>query len=338
MEDSVAQSTEGFVEKPQNLEKQSSGNAADGTKKGTESAKTGVTEASLLLAPAASIIKKTESTGGVTLSSSLTKATVSSSLRNSKSISVTRRNSTGGASEKSSTSTTRSGSNISTTSGKKTTIRSVVEPVRRSAPELRRSSLPSVATKPTSKASLSETRKSVPVSSANRNLTTSTGSSINKSETVKKSSIRPTLSVSSSSKKVTTLSPDSSSSSSTRKTVSKISSPSARSPSFSGGLRAGALSSSLDRSSNLSGRRKPTTPESRDSRLIVLPQVEMKAGDDVRLDLRGHRIRSLNANGLNLSSNLEFVYLRDNLLATLEGVEILKRVKVDFFGIVHKLT
>lgn len=328
MEDSVAQSTEGFVEKPQNLEKQSSGNAADGTKKGTESAKTGVTEASLLLAPAASIIKKTESTGGVTLSSSLTKATVSSSLRNSKSISVTRRNSTGGASEKSSTSTTRSGSNISTTSGKKTTIHSVVEPVRRSAPELRRSSLPSVATKPTSKASLSETRKSVPVSSANRNLTTSTGSSINKSETVKKSSIRPTLSVSSSSKKVTTLSPDSSSSSSTRKTVSKVSSPSARSPSFSGGLRAGALSSSLDRSSNLSGRRKPTTPESRDSRLIVLPQVEMKAGDDVRLDLRGHRIRSLNANGLNLSSNLEFVYLRDNLLATLEGVEILKRVKV----------
>ncbi|KAA8519385.1 hypothetical protein F0562_013641 [Nyssa sinensis] len=60
----------------------------------------------------------------------------------------------------------------------------------------------------------------------------------------------------------------------------------------------------------------------------MLPQVEIKAGDDVRLDLRGHRIRSLNANGLNLSPNLEFVYLRDNLLSMLEGIEILKRVKV----------
>ncbi|GLT68500.1 hypothetical protein SLA2020_407220 [Shorea laevis] len=93
-------------------------------------------------------------------------------------------------------------------------------------------------------------------------------------------------------------------------------------------VRAGSLSSSLDRSSSLSGRRKAGTPESRDSRFIVLPQVEMKAGDDVRLDLRGHRVRSLKASGLNLSANLEFVYLRDNLLSTLEGVEILTRVKV----------
>lgn len=56
--------------------------------------------------------------------------------------------------------------------------------------------------------------------------------------------------------------------------------------------------------------------------------MEIKAGDDVRLDLRGHRVRNLNAGGLNLSPNLEFVYLRDNLLSTLEGVEILTRVKV----------
>jgi hypothetical protein len=60
----------------------------------------------------------------------------------------------------------------------------------------------------------------------------------------------------------------------------------------------------------------------------MLPQVEIKAGDDVRLDLRGHRIRTLNASGLNLSPNLEFVYLRDNLLSTLDGIEILTRVKV----------
>jgi Leucine-rich repeat (LRR) protein len=47
-----------------------------------------------------------------------------------------------------------------------------------------------------------------------------------------------------------------------------------------------------------------------------------------RLDLRGHRIRSLTSGGLHLSPNLEFVYLRDNLLSTLEGIEILNRVKV----------
>ncbi|GJS36247.1 uncharacterized mitochondrial protein-like protein [Tanacetum coccineum] len=40
-----------------------------------------------------------------------------------------------------------------------------------------------------------------------------------------------------------------------------------------------------------------------------------------RLDLRGHIIRSLKANGLNLSPNLEFVYLRDNLISSLEGIE-----------------
>jgi hypothetical protein len=59
--------------------------------------------------------------------------------------------------------------------------------------------------------------------------------------------------------------------------------------------------------------------------------VEVKAGDDMRLDLRGHRIRSLTSGGLHLSPNLEFVYLRDNLLSTLEGIEILNRVKVSKF-------
>ncbi|KAG2296584.1 hypothetical protein Bca52824_043253 [Brassica carinata] len=48
----------------------------------------------------------------------------------------------------------------------------------------------------------------------------------------------------------------------------------------------------------------------------------------MRLDLRGHRIRSLTSGGLHLSPNLEFVYLRDNLLSELEGIEILNRVKV----------
>ncbi|KAK9267176.1 hypothetical protein L1049_009596 [Liquidambar formosana] len=162
-----------------------------------------------------------------------------------------------------------------------------------------------------------------------RSLRSSTGSDVIKNEIAKKPSIKPALSVSSSSsRRVTSSSLDSSGSSTVRKAVSKVSSSSARSPSVTSGSRLGSLSSSLDRSSSLSGRKKAATPESRDSRFIVLPQVEIKAGDDVRLDLRGHRVRSLNASGLNLSSNLEFVYLRDNLLSTLEGVEILKRVKV----------
>lgn len=87
-------------------------------------------------------------------------------------------------------------------------------------------------------------------------------------------------------------------------------------------------SMSTDRISNLSNRRKSLTPDSKDSRLITLPQVEVKAGDDVRLDLRGQKVRSLDSSVLNLSPNLEFVYLRDNKLSTLAGIEILKKVKV----------
>ncbi|GLT64986.1 hypothetical protein SLA2020_374440 [Shorea laevis] len=217
---------------------------------------------------------------------------------------------------------------LATTNSRKTDTKSGSElnSVRRSLPELRRSSLPSVATKPPSHSSLSETRKSVPASPS-QSLSTSTASDSSVLKTVKKSTIKPVLSPSPSLKKVAS-SADSTGSSASRKTASKISSPSVRSPTVSSGLRAGSLSSSSDRSSNLSGRRRSAAPESRDSRFIVFPQVEIKAGDDVRLDLRGHKIRSLNASGLNLSPNLEFVYLRDNLLSTLEGVEILTRVKV----------
>eukprot|EP01018_Ginkgo_biloba_P031074 Gb_01915 [translate_table: standard] len=85
---------------------------------------------------------------------------------------------------------------------------------------------------------------------------------------------------------------------------------------------------STDRTSSFSNRRKSLTPDSRDTRFIALPQVEVKAGDDVRLDLRGQKVRSLDSSVLNLSPNLEFVYLRDNKLSALVGVEILKRVKV----------
>lgn len=243
----------------------------------------------------------------------------SGSSRISSSVAVIRRNSTGGLPEKPSIPALK-GANSGGSVAEKKSGPSVSGPVTRSLPEFRKSPLPSVITK---------TKKADTVSSVDRSLRKSTSSEATKHDPVRKSYMKPTLSGSPAySKRISSSSLDSTGSSTTRKTVSKVSSPSARSPSITSGLRGGSLSSSLDRSSSLSGRRKSATPESRDSRFIVLPQVEVKAGDEVRLDLRGHRVRSLNANGLNLSPNLEFLYLRDNLLSTLEGIEIVKRVKV----------
>ncbi|CAK7350155.1 unnamed protein product [Dovyalis caffra] len=302
---------------------QSSANTMEIAMKVSKTTKPTISDTSNLLAPTGSVRKKTEPKNSSVSSSKVTTTTPSS--RKTNSVPVTRRNSTGGVPEKQSVSTTKR-QNTTTVSGEKTNA--VSDPVRLSLPHLRRSSLPS--TKPTIRtSSVSETRKSVPT---DKSLRSSTGSGLSRPQTVKKSSVKPTLSVSSSSssssRRVTSTSLDSTGSSISRKTISKLSSPSARSPSISSGWRTGSLSTSVDRTSNLSGRRRAGTPESRDSRLIVLPLVEIKAGDDVRLDLRGHRVRSLNASGLNLAQNLEFVYLRDNLLSTLEGIEILKRVKV----------
>ncbi|KAJ0081731.1 hypothetical protein Patl1_11266 [Pistacia atlantica] len=327
MEGPLVQPGEDPLKKLPSEEKQSSVSSVESVKKVPKLGKPSGAVTSRVAAPTSSSSrKKTDLKSGSEPGSRLTKPTVSASLKTSNAVPVVRRNSTGGVPEKSLTSTAKQTS-VGSTVGKKTTS-SPSESVRRSLPELRRSSLPSDVTKPTSsRVSSSEARKSVPVSPVGRSLSKSTESEA-KQGTVKKASIKPALSVSSSSRRVSSASVDSSSSSVSRKKISKVSSPSARSPSISSGLRTGSLSSSLDRSSNLSGRRRAGTPESKDSRFIVLPQVEIKAGDDVRLDLRGHRVRSLTASGLNLQPNLEFVYLRDNLLSTLEGIEILKRVKV----------
>ncbi|KAL9346290.1 hypothetical protein Peur_061143 [Populus x canadensis] len=266
-----------------------------------------------LLTPIGSIRKRTEPKNSSDSSSNVTAKNASSC--NTKSVPIARRNSTGGVPEKQPVSSTKR----QNTSGK---TNAVSDPVRRSLPELRRSSLP--PTKPMVRTgSVSETRNSVPMDKC---LRASTGSGVSRLE---KPSVKPALpassSSSSSSRRVISTSVDSTASSMSRK---KLSSPSARSPSISSGLRAGSLSTSRDRSFNLTGRRRAGAPESHDSHFIALPLVETKAGDDVRLDLRGHKVRSLNASGLNLAQNLEFVYLRDNLLSTLEGIEILKRVKV----------
>lgn len=279
--------------------------------------------------------KKTEiksvSSGNLTgTKSTLTKSTVSSASRTSGSVSVTRRNSTGGFHEKQSTSLMKQkqDATVSTAAGKRPSS-SLSDPVRRSLPELRRSSLPPVSSRITPRSSVSAVRSSVPVSPVATSPRTSSTSDSTKPDSLKRTSMRSSLSSASSGKRVPSTSLDSTgSSSSVRKSVAKVSMPSARSSSVSSGSKSGSLATSTDRNSVLSGRRKAGTPESRDSRLIMLPQIEIKAGDDVRLDLRGHRIRSLNSGGLNLSPNLEFVYLRDNLLSALDGIEILKCVKV----------
>ncbi|XP_039006552.1 187-kDa microtubule-associated protein AIR9-like [Hibiscus syriacus] len=328
MEDPDVQPGEDLVIKPLNFDHQFAESPAESVSKVAKPRKFSEAAETKVSTPANSTRKRSDPRNGSELSSGFAKSTVSSSLRSSSSAAAPRRNSTGGMYEKSSASSARLQNNASSTAGKKTTTLSATESVRRSLPELRRSSLPSVAPKPTSRANLPETRKSVPVSLVGRSLSTSTASDSSFQKTVRKSSVKSSLSASSSLKKLTSSSLDSTASSTSRKTISKVSSPTTRSPAVSSGLRAGSLSTSLDWSSNLSGRKKAVTPDRRDSRFVVLPQVETKAGDDLRLDLRGHRVCSLNASGLNLSPNLEFVYLRDNLLSTVEGVEILTRVKV----------
>ncbi|XP_022748727.1 187-kDa microtubule-associated protein AIR9-like isoform X2 [Durio zibethinus] len=311
MEDPGAQPGEDPVVKPLHLENPFAESRAESLKKVTKSGKSSEAAKSKVSTPA--------------------RSTVSSSLRAYISVAVTRRNSTGGVPEKSLATSARQQNNAGILAGKKPSTPSTpsaTELVRRSLPEVRRSSPSSVTTKPTFRANLSETRKSVPVSPVGRSLSTSTASDTIIQKTVRKSAVKPALSASSSLKKITSSPLDSTASSTSRKTISKVSSPTTRLPTVPSGLRSRSLSSSLGRNSNLSGRKKAVNPESRDSRFIVLPQVEIKAGDDVRLDLRGHRVHKLNASGLNLSQNLEFVYLRDNLLSTLEGVEILTRVKV----------
>lgn len=111
------------------------------------------------------------------------------------------------------------------------------------------------------------------------------------------------------------------SSGSTRRVSSNASVPSPRSVTSNAARKLGTQASSA-----ASNRRKSSTADSRDSRFMMLPQVDLKASDEVRLDSRGHRVRSLKQ--LRLSHALEFVYLRDNLLSSLEGIEILKGVKV----------
>lgn len=187
-------------------------------------------------------------------------ATKRSGSIGSSASSVPRRNSTGGLPQTQRSSLSSDGRIKPAT--KTVRDKTVTEPVRKSLPEIRRSSISALhAGKPVA---------ATPVGSSLRT------SAVSGSEVVKKPLSKPALSRD----RVGSSTVDGS----VRKTVGKVSSQSlsARSPTVSGGLRAGSVSSSSDRSSGLSGRRKvTTTPDSRNSRLIVLPQIEVKASDDL---------------------------------------------------------
>lgn len=235
--------------------------------------------------------RKIEAKGGAGSSSneirsSLTKPTVSSVSRTSGSVPVTRRISTGNLPEKQPMSFTKRQSSDGVVGGKRSSSLAS-DPLRRSLPEIRRSSDSSIGAKPAIRQSISETRKSIPISPVARTPRTPTSSESSKQDSSKKTSVRSTQSSVSSIKRISSPSVDSTGSSRTaKKPVTKVSPNSARSPTFSSGSKYGSLSTSLDRSSSLSGRKKLGTPESRDSRLIMLPQVEVKAGDDVVRILR----------------------------------------------------
>ncbi|XP_052179549.1 187-kDa microtubule-associated protein AIR9 [Diospyros lotus] len=326
MDDISVQSGEDPVEMPQKTELHKS---AETVKRTPKTLKPNSTAARRDSGATGTTRKKMEAKNSSELSTPGAKSAAikSSSSRSTNSVPLSRRSSTGGLPEKQSLSVTKRQTSVSSIADKRASPLAS-EPLRRSLPEVRRSSLPAVASKTMARSSISETRMSapsVPVVQTSRPLPTSNAK---KQDLGKKPSVKPSSSSVSSSKRLPSSSSDSTASSSTKRVLSKVSSSSPRTPSGTNGPKGGTFSSSKNRSSGLSSRGKVATPESRDSRLIMLPQVEIKAGDDVRLDLRGHRIRSLTTSGLNLSPNLEFVYLRDNLLSMLEGVEILKRVKV----------
>lgn len=93
-------------------------------------------------------------------------------------------------------------------------------------------------------------------------------------------------------------------------------------------LISGGLASRRHSASSLPVQQIPSTPSRRKSDPRSLQQVDSKAGEDVRLDLRGQNLWRLDNNHINLTPKLEFVYLRENKLSSMSGLEILRRVKV----------
>ncbi|XP_064970578.1 187-kDa microtubule-associated protein AIR9-like isoform X1 [Musa acuminata AAA Group] len=307
------------VKKPQSSTASEQSTAVDVLKKSSKMVKpSGRTPTARISSTVSSIKKRTEGADQTGLRVRRSKSTLTKSAGSLNAASWQRRNSTGCIALKLPSSATKRQENGTSIDGKKKAS-SVSEHGKRRSLESRLSLLPSVIPKVPSSVARSETLKSSPVSRLSSK-SDSTEADLTRNPLVKPSTV-------SSLRRFTTSSVDSPNGcSSLRKVDSNVSSPSGRSPSVTSSFKLGSMSASIDRGSSLSGRKKTLTPESRDSRFMMLPRVDVKAGVEMRLDLRGHRVRSLNA--LTLSPILEFVYLRDNLLSSVEGIEILKRLKV----------
>lgn len=209
-------------------------------------------------APLLSARKKFQSTKAPDsdkFTSRISRPTISSSISMSK-----RRNSTGEVLEKQIGVTQKRLGGMGSLSGKKTT--STTEPIKNNSGGRRASLLPSTNLK-----------SPVPVmKNTSFNSQSSPKQTNSRLDSVRKSSSK--------SSKDSSLS-NSNGRNSFRKTISNVSSPSSISSSVASSPKLGSLSSSINKSSRLVGRRKVSTQESHDSRLIMLPQIEFKAGDDL---------------------------------------------------------
>ncbi|KAL0363622.1 UNVERIFIED_CONTAM: microtubule-associated protein AIR9 [Sesamum calycinum] len=341
MEVSMVQSSEDPVEMHRNTEPQQSDTRDSVTQLHAlqleeKPSVEGVKKAGKVLKPNATTTPKSTGTGGASKrkieaktggdSSSnearptLTKPTMSSASRTSGSVPATRRSSTGGLPEKQPIMITkRQSTDVGLAAGKRTSSLAS-DPLRKSLPEIRRTSASSIA-KPAIRQSVPETRKSVPISPVAKTPRTPTSSDSSKQDSSKKTSLRSSQLSVSSVKKISSPSLDSTGSSgSIRKSITKVNSLSARSPTVSSGSKSGSVSTSLDRSSTLPGRKKVGTPESRDSRLIMLPQVEAKAGDDVVLDLSFNDFKGPGFEPLENCKALQQLYLAGNQIISLKSL------------------
>ncbi|CAK9872005.1 unnamed protein product [Sphagnum jensenii] len=86
--------------------------------------------------------------------------------------------------------------------------------------------------------------------------------------------------------------------------------------------------SSLNGSLSKSTSRLVTLPPPPPVVESVKPAAAVGGDADVRLDLRGHKVRNFDAATTLFTSKLEFLYLRDNKLSDLKGIQLLKRLKV----------
>ncbi|KAK8918454.1 hypothetical protein KSP39_PZI021232 [Platanthera zijinensis] len=274
-------------------------------------AKNGKTPGSL-----SSEVKRAEGCNAPDSSSSRPKSTLTKPTLSSSASSTQRRSSTGGLLEKQSGMVSRRAS----TDGKKVSP-SALDSGKKSNTESRRSSLPPARSKGSSSMDAAMIGKNASPSSYLLSKSAS-----GKTDSMRRSTNKP-LETTPSSKSVSrTTAETSNDRTKIRRTTSTVS---ASSPTGSSSLNTGPLSASMERISSFPGRKKySSTAESLDCRLMMLPPVDVKVRDGLRLDLRGRKIRSLEAAMPNLSPTLEFVYLRDNLLSSVEGIEVLKRVKV----------